>query len=356
MKKPYFQHIQNLVLKNHEFDRAIEGLAHDIILETGEEKKPIKGKSLILKHVRGNLGHFLNDHYYSFFGLACWGSDFFNLDFDNILIPAGYLDSHLYLALNLLPLEVKNRVTVLDKDVLYKVENAFVPCVDREFSFKIKGQSFVPFWRNNFYSYLSSRKISIPQKPRAFIFQHPQKFISQNSHPGRYILNIEELEKFFHNKNIETEVVSLDYWDKRSPLERVKPFLESNIFIGAYGAWMSTLFLAREKSKIFLLQHPDFQENWWKAERNEGGEIEAHSYWSCEYYLTHELNNDFYNIPCEFEPSFNGAPPSFYHHLDKMKKGSPHSCTALESEHVDALSRSANLFADIETISGLINM
>jgi hypothetical protein len=101
-----------------------------------------------------------------------------------------------------------------------------------------------------------------------------------------------------------------------------------------------------------LLQHPDFQENWWKAERNEGGEIEAHSYWSCEYYLTHELNNDFYNIPCEFEPSFNGAPPSFYHPADELKRGDPMPC----APRLCKISRSANLFADIETISGLINM
>jgi len=339
MKDPYFQVIQGLVLKNDRFDHAIEGLPYNIILETGEEKKLIKGKSLILKHVRGNLGHFLNDHYYSFFGLACWSS-FFNLDFDNILIPANSLDSHLYLALNLLPPEVKNRVTVLDEDILYKVENAYIPCIDREFSFKIKGESFVPFWRNNFYSYLGSREISISQSPRAFIFQHPKKVTEQHSHPGRHILNIEELEKFFHNKNIETEVASLDYWNNRSPLERIKPFLESNIFIGAYGAWMSTLFLSRENSKIFLLQHPDFQETWWKAPRNEEGEIEAHGHWSCEYYLTQELNNDFYNTPCKFQPSFTGEVPSCYNHLPADAKS--------------LYFRSANLIADPEALEKLL--
>ena len=343
MKQPYFQHVRNFFLKNHEFDRATEDLSHDIILETGEEKKLIKGKSLILKHVKGNLGHFLNDHYYSFFGLACWGSDFFNLDFDNILIPAGYLDSHLYLALNLLPSEVKNRVTVLDKDVLYKVENAFVPCVDREFSFKIKGHSLVTYWRNNFYENIDRDKSIKAKNKQAFIFQHPKTFAGKNSHTGRHILNEKDLVDFFRKKNIKTITATLDFWENLSPAERVRPFLESDIFIGAYGAWMSTLFLSKPGSKIFLLQHPDLNESWWKAPRDKQGNILPHAKWSCEYYLTHELNNDFYNIPCKFEPSFNGAPP-----VGRLG----HMCLP----RLCKISRSANLFADIETISGLINM
>ena len=83
---------------------------------------------------------------------------------------------------------------------------------------------------------------------------------------------------------------------------------------------------------------------------NEMGEIEAHSHWSCEYYLTHELNNDFYNIPCEFEASFNGAPPSFYHPLDELKRGGLQSCDSRLCE----IQRSANLFVDIKALGKLL--
>ena len=98
--------------------------------------RQITGSSLLLKHCHGNIGHFINDHYYSFYVLAT-RKDIFNIkSFDNILIPGGAYKNHVFIAINCLPKHIQKKIILLEKDVKYCVQNAYIGCTDRELSLK----------------------------------------------------------------------------------------------------------------------------------------------------------------------------------------------------------------------------
>jgi hypothetical protein len=311
----------------------------------------LKGKSLILRTCAGNLGHFINDHYYSFFYLANYSRNIFGLDFDHLLISSRGQpeDLHLYLALNCLPQNLKKKVQVLERDRYYNLEWAYYGEEDRPLSLKTKGRSPIYFWRKNFYNNTNPPKKRPPKERRkVFIFQHD----SSCTTPGRKILNLKQVTKALEKEGFVVTVATPSFWKNKSAPERVHPFIDCDIFIGCAGAWMANLFLAPPGTKILSLQHPDYADPWWSAQRDKTNKILPASRGSLECYSTGDLGHKFYNISCEWERSY--SPKA----LPKTQGGTLDFSTLSPDSPLLALltdERSANVRVNSQEIIDVIN-
>lgn len=260
--------IQNGCIKNNLGDKS-----HQQIL----------GSSLLLKHCHGNIGHFINDHYYSFYVLAT-RKDIFNLkSFDNILIPGGSCKNYVFIALNCLPKNIQKKIIILDKDVKYCVQNAYIGCTDRTLSFKENGKTLIKEMRFNFLrntgfgNNINSNGI----------------FIYQNTYPqnkttyGRRILNLSEIKNFFNKNGKDVYCANgPDWFLKNSPEFIFDKMLSFKNFFGPWGAWVCNLVFSRPLSNIRLLIHPKNYQSWYKSKNPLDG-------WSQSYLHNYELDNNF---------------------------------------------------------------
>lgn len=248
----------------------------------------IPGVSLVLPHCQGNIGHFINDHYYSFFSLATYGAKVWGCDFDQLLILPSPGEGHLYLALNFLPPSLRRKIRILDPDIAYNLAEAYIPCQDRLLSFRVKGHTLLKEMRENFYS---NTNPSPPPEPQALIYQFPLG-MRGGSHRGRSILNVPELKNHLHNSNIKTLVIDDNHWRDTTVAQGMEAFTSSTIFIGAYGAWLTSTIVAPPSSRIFLLRHPELYESWW---------MHGPQGWSAEDYHPRDLGNLWKNVDCAHE-------------------------------------------------------
>lgn len=274
--------------------------------------EPVKGKTLILNHCSGNIGHWLHDWYYSFFCDAIAMKN----KFDHFAITGVKKDffkrNHVNTAIDCLPCEVHDKLLFYEKGYTslnciksfektgtrvrsdINLKNAFLPSkrvIDRTLSKRVNGKTLLSaavknFKQNNKYIY-NQKEVR-----RVFIFQHDG---TSGSHTGRRILNIDELIDSLRVNGLEVTVASQDFWESfSSPKEARSNFLSHDIFIGCYGAWMTDILFAKTGSKIILLYPEGFYSSWWMTPKNKK------TYdWSHQYIHNKELGNSWINLKCE---------------------------------------------------------
>lgn len=257
---------------------------------TGAQAVLVEGTTLLLRFAVANIAHFFSDQYYSFYALAS-RPDIFNLPgIDNICIVANRGRMHEYLALNLLPPHIKKKVRLLKKDTLYVFDEAIIGTEDRVFHYRENNQTLIREMRENFYKN-TNLDLDLRPQGKALIHQNRQG----SSSYGRQILNLEELCKGLEDEGIEPFVLYSDtYWMSAEPDLLLLPFIESNIFIGVWGAWLNNLLIAKPESSIFCLRHPRFRAHWYT-------ECPGYRHSAFDYH-NRELGTYFYEVPCAHEP------------------------------------------------------
>lgn len=272
----------------------------------------LKGKTLVLNNCGGNIAHFFNDWYYSFFYDAITMGD----DFDHLAITGlsrkSHRQPHLYFAIKCLPLHLQEKLIFYDRpytnydslkefyltgsapESSINFQQPFLPaapCVDRNFSKKVNGKTLIPVAVKNFqqnhkdlYDRSSSRRI--------FIFNHDG---SSGSHIGRDILNIDALVNSLRANDLEVKVASQDFWKSFSSIhEALSNFLSYDIFVGCYGAWLLNTIFCKKGSRIILTHAPKFYSHWW-MER----EAKWKDDWSIQHIHNTELGNNWTNLECK---------------------------------------------------------
>ena len=242
----------------------------------------ISGNSLILKHCRGNIGHWINDHYYSFYVLATRSETFDIRSFDNILIPAKPYRNHAYIALNCLPVDIQKRVIILDEGVDYSIQNAYIGCTDRKLSFRENNKTLIEEMRSNFL-----KSIGAESNENNGIFIYQNNYPHDTTTYGRRILNLPDVKDFLKSINRDVYCVEgTDWFTKNSPEFIFNKLTSFRNFLGPWGAWSCNLILAPAKSRIHLLIHPDNHQSWYENKHTSVP-------WSQSYLHNVELGNYF---------------------------------------------------------------
>ena len=250
----------------------------------------VKGRTLLLRSTVQNIAHFFSDQYYSFYTMASRPQEF-NMVFDNICIQGKREAMHEYLALNLFPPELKHKIQLLEKGKLYLFEDVVLGTEDRLFHYRENKKTLIAEMRGNFYKNTSINFPNKNKKKKALIHQNRRG----SSSYGRQILNLDELCNALVARNIEPHVIYSDkYWSSAAPEDLLKPFVDCDIFIGVWGAWLNNLIVSRPGSNIFSLRHPNLRGYWWT-------ECKEYRHSACDYH-NRELGNHFHEVPCEYLP------------------------------------------------------
>jgi hypothetical protein len=255
-------------------------------LKEGEGEKrhtQISGTSLILKHCHGNVGHFINDHYYSFYALATRGQSLGASSYDQILIPGGASPNHSFLAINCLPLSLKEKVVFLEKNVSYCAQKAIIGCADRKLSFRENQKTLIPEMRANFIKNSGTHENPIDRG--VFIYQntYPENTVTY----GRRILNLTAVEDALKQQGLKPYCAQGYTWfTENSPHFIFNKLFSFNSFLGPWGAWLCNLLFAPSKSSIRALIHPQNFQSWYQ-------DTPLGVNWSQQYLHEHELGNTF---------------------------------------------------------------
>lgn len=277
-----------------EFDRdkyRYVKIARSGCLEAGDrEIVTLRDYSLLLRCCSGNIGHFFNDHFYSYFVCYMRQNKIGIRRLNKILFPEVCSPNHFFLAKRSLFKKDQDKIIQLGEKIYY-CEYLVIPPIDRNLTYREANKTLVSCVRENLWR--SSGPVRVRNKTTKKVLIH------QDTKSGRKILNLQELIAGLRIKGYEVKFIDGESWFlSRSAEECWKVYYETDVYIAPWGASFTNCISCKTGCKLILLKAGEDNGPFltWYVESANGRK------WSVEYLHTHELENKFHVMACEWKP------------------------------------------------------
>lgn len=252
--------------------------------------KRLVGNNLMVRKMKGNIGHFFNIHFYSFF--VCYmRQKMFNIYPLNRIVFPPYEPNHYYLAKKCINEEDNDKILVLEDNDLYFCENLIVTKEDMRFGYRENDMTLCPLIRKKLW--VNMRK-DINERKKILIY-------NRTIRGTRGIVNINDVVSGLKS-GYDVKLIETDWFTNNSAEDCWKAHYEADIYISIWGANITHCLICNPSCKIILLRP-----NLYNTNKRIGNawfwEEPTHEKWSIEYLYTKELSSSFHILDCDFEKS-----------------------------------------------------